>query len=142
VTTLYDVIRNLIRGGTPNTEDNQRIALLAVDAHEKGYADAESYQEELDRQAAAAAAQQAPQPGQTDAERARAAEARLAQLEAQMAALRSPKGVSAVSVPAESDAQRADRLQAELDALRSGQQNPAAASAPASVTPDAAADSA
>ena len=60
MTTLHDVLRYLVRGGWPNTEANQRLALLAIDAHEKGYPDAESYQAELDAQAEAAKAAEAP----------------------------------------------------------------------------------
>ena len=55
MTTLHDVIHTLIRGGhTFSDEENQRRAHLAVDAHAAGYPDAESYQAELDKQAAAA----------------------------------------------------------------------------------------
>lgn len=88
--TLHDVIRYLIRGGMPNTEENQRLALLAVDAHEKGYPDAETYQAELDKQAAALAATQGPPAGETDAQKAARLEARVAQLEALQAAQAAP----------------------------------------------------
>lgn len=84
--TLHDVVRWLVRGGMPNTEENQRLALLAIDAHEKGFPDAETYQAELDKQRAAALAQAGPQPGESDADKAARLEARNAQLEALLAA--------------------------------------------------------
>lgn len=55
--TLHDALRWLIRGGTPNTEANQRHFLLAVDAHEQGYPDADSWEAELQKRAEAARAE-------------------------------------------------------------------------------------
>lgn len=51
--TLHDVVRFLVRGSYFPDEEQQRRALLAVDAHEKGYPDAETYEAELAKQAAA-----------------------------------------------------------------------------------------
>lgn len=82
MTTMYDVLRYLIRGGMPNTEENQRLALLAIDAHERGFADAESWQAELDKQAQAGAAAPNPPASTTAEERAAAAEAENVRLQA------------------------------------------------------------
>jgi hypothetical protein len=88
--TLHDVIRWLVRGGYPNTEGNLRRALLAIDAHEKGYPGAAAYQAELDKQAQDARERADSLVGETAEERAARAEARAAQLEAQIAASRGP----------------------------------------------------
>lgn len=83
--TIGDVLRWLIRGGIPNTEYNQRRALLTIDAWEKGYPDAESYEAELAKQAEVAAPVEPAGP-ETDAERAARLEADNARLQAQVTA--------------------------------------------------------
>lgn len=95
MTTLHDVLRWMIRGGRPNTEENQRLALLAIDAHENGYPDAESWQKVLDERAAAAREQADAPPGESAEERAARAEARALQLEAQLAAAAAPQAAPA-----------------------------------------------
>lgn len=71
--TLHDVLRNLVRGRWPNTEHNQRSALLAIDAHEQGFSDSAAWEAELQRRADAV---QPTQPA-SDAETPGQAMARL-----------------------------------------------------------------
>lgn len=97
--TIHDVLRGLIRG-FPNTEENRRLALLAIDAHERGYASAEEYQAELDAQAAALASSAPAPTGETDAERANRLEAEVEQLRAlQRAQTAAPAVERAAPVP-------------------------------------------
>lgn len=112
MTTLHDVIRNMIRGGWPNDEVHQRQALLAVDAHEAGYPDAETYQAELDKQAAAANRPPSVPGQESDAERSDRLQAENERLRAQIGGLRSPAPSSSegasnnprIVMPSESDA--------------------------------------
>lgn len=69
--TLHDVLRNLVRGRWPNTEHNQRLALLAIDAHEQGFPDSAAWEAELQRRAdALVPSEPAAADGQeTDAEK-------------------------------------------------------------------------
>ena len=84
--TLHDVIRFLVRGSFFPSEEQQRAALLAVDAHEKGFPDAETYQVELDKQAAVAARAANPDAPETDAEKANRLERENVRLQALVAA--------------------------------------------------------
>jgi hypothetical protein len=98
---MHDVLRYLIRGGMPNTEANQRLALLAIDANEKGYPDAESYQAELDKQAAAGGQSTAAPPvGATAEDRATAAEAENVRLQALLNARSSGAAAAPAELPA------------------------------------------
>lgn len=78
---IFDVYRGLIRG-YENTEANRERMLRTVDAHEKGYADLETYEDELAKQAEALKPKPAGATAPTPDER----DARIAQLEAQLAA--------------------------------------------------------
>jgi hypothetical protein len=49
---LHDVLRHLVRTNAYPDEEAKRQALLAVDAHENGFASAEDWQAELTRRAA------------------------------------------------------------------------------------------
>ena len=84
--TLHDVVRFLVRGSYFPDEEQQRRALLAVDAHEKGFPDAETYEVELAKQAAVAARAANPGAPETDAEKAARLEAENVRLQALVAA--------------------------------------------------------
>lgn len=81
--TYFDVLRHLCRTtGIFRDGEQQREALLAVDAHEQGYNSAEEWQAELDRRAQAA--EPAPAPAaETDAQRAARLEAELERIKAE-----------------------------------------------------------
>lgn len=79
--TLHDVLRDLVRHiRLPNESDVQE-RLLAIDAHEAGYPDSETYAQELRKRAALAANPDVPYD-ETPEQRAARLEARNAQLEA------------------------------------------------------------
>lgn len=88
--TLHDVIRFLVRSNAFPDEEQKRAALLAVDAHEKGFPDVETYQVELDKQAALAARAANPDAPETDAEKAARLEAENVRLQALVRAQTSP----------------------------------------------------
>lgn len=115
--TLHDVIRNLIRGRWPNTEENQRRALLAVDAHEQGFADSASWEAELQRRAEVLAPTEPVSAEETDAEKIARLEADNVRLHAaqQAAAGRpaEPSAQSAPEVPSEPLEQSAPEPQSE-----------------------------
>jgi hypothetical protein len=79
---IHDVFRGLIRG-YENTEANRERMLRTVEAHEKGYADLETYQAELDKQAEALKPGADRRPSNTTPDER---DARIARLEAQLAA--------------------------------------------------------
>src|SRR5690242_4078171 len=82
--TLHDTLRHIIRSMAFRSEDDQRRALLSVDAHERqfGTADTDAYQVELDKQNAAAARAANPDAPETADERANRLEAELARTQA------------------------------------------------------------
>lgn len=84
--TLHDVVRFLVRGSYFSDEESQRRALLAVDAHEKGYPDAETYEVELAKQTAANVRAANPDAPETDAEKAARLEGENVRLQALLGA--------------------------------------------------------
>ena len=84
--TIYDVLRNLVRGGWPNTETIQRIALLAIDAFEQGFSDSAAWQAELDRRAENMAPVEPASASETGDERAARLEAENTRLRAALEA--------------------------------------------------------
>jgi|SRR5215471_1031327 len=95
--SLHDTLRHLIRGSRFADEDQQRAALLSVDAHEHefGTSDTEAYQAELDERAVAARREAHPDAPETDAERAARLEAENVQLRAQMGTAGGPRAPKA-----------------------------------------------
>lgn len=85
MTTMHDAIRFLLRGG-PNTEENVRRMLLAVDADEKGYETLEDYEEELRKQDEARAAGNQAAMGVEQSDNPDPRDAEIANLRAQLAA--------------------------------------------------------
>ena len=92
--TLHDVLRNLVRGRWPNTELNQRAALLAIDAHEQGFPDSAAWEAELRRRAEMLA----PVAPVSDQETPEQATARLEAENARLQALLRAQTGGAVSV--------------------------------------------
>jgi len=84
--SFHDVIRWLVAGGRPNTELNNRLALLAVDAHERGYPTTGHYLAELQKQGEVAAAVEPVAEAETADEKASRLEAENARLQAQIQA--------------------------------------------------------
>lgn len=81
--TIHDVLRHLCHtSGIFRDGGQQREALLAIDAHEQGYASGEEWQAELDRRAKAAEPAPPP-PAETDAEKAARLEAELERIRAE-----------------------------------------------------------